>query len=130
MTVTGWLDQLSGVLLVALIAMLAYILVKRMAWAMRRHETQGMFTEFVRERDEWREHTLVVRFRVPAGGQVAMRCDVQGPNGEVRTVWEAAELAGGDHTVELDTTDWPAGRHSYRLVTNHQVLERFVAIPD
>ncbi len=130
MTATGWLDQLSGVLLVALIAMLAYILVKRMAWAMRRHETQGMYTEFVRERDEWRGRTLIVRFRVPAGGQLAMRCEVEAPDGEVRTVWETAELPSGDHTIELDATDWSPGRHSYRLVTNHQVLERFVAIPD
>lgn len=130
MTAMGWLDQLSGVLLVALVAMLAYILVKRMAWAMRRHETQGMYTEFVQERDEWRGRTLLVRFRVPAGGTLAMRCEVEAPNGEVRTVWEATALAGGDHAVELDTTDWRPGRHSYRLVTSHQVLERFVVIPD
>ena len=121
------MEQLSGVLLVGLIALLVYILVKRMAWAMRRHETQGMYTEFTRERDEWRGRVLLVRFRVPDGARVAIRCEVEAPNGVVRTVREE-EVDGGEQVFELDTTDWPAGRNSYRIVAAHQVLERFVQI--
>ena len=128
MTAVEWLEQISWVLLVALLGLLGYILVKRMAWAMRKHETQGMFTEFTRDRDEWVGRTLVVRFRVPSGARsMGLRCEWKDPRGENTVLWER-EVGAGEHEIQLDTSTWPSGRNSYRLVTEHQVLERFVNV--
>lgn len=119
------LSSLSWVLLVALIALLVYILMKRMAAAVRKHETQGMFTEFASERDERRGDRLIVQIRIPS--PVEVTCTWEHPDGHTTAMWTRT-MERGEHTLEFDLAGKPAGRHSYRLVTPHQVLQRFVQL--
>ena len=123
---TQHLSSLSWVLLVALIALLVYILMRRMAAAVRKHETQGMFTEFATERDEREGQTLRVRIRIPASVEVT--CHWEHPDGRSAELWTRT-MAPGEHALEFDLSGKPAGRNSYRLVTPHQVLQRFVKLP-
>jgi hypothetical protein len=125
-SLTQHLSLLSWVLLVALIALLVYILMKRMAAAVRKHETQGMFTEFATERDERKGATLRVKIRIPASVEVT--CHWEHPDGRSAPMWTRT-MTPGEHTLEFDLSEKPAGRNSYRLVTPHQVLQRFVQLP-
>lgn len=120
------LSDLSWVLLVALIALLIYILMKRMAAAVRKHETQGMFTEFASDRDERRGDALIVQLRIP--DVVEVTCMWEHPDGQTTAMWTRT-MEPGEHTIEFDLTGKRSGRNSYRLVTPHQVLQRFVQLP-
>ena len=124
----GGLEMLSQVLLVALLLLLVYILVMRMAKSMRKHETQGLFTEFASERDVRRVNTLEVSIHVPkAASGLELRCVWEGPDGAQEVLW-IQEFQPGTHTLHFDLRDKVPGRHSYRLVAKHQVLQRFVVI--
>ena len=122
------LEQLTSVLLVALIALLAFILLKRMAVAMRKRETQGIFTEFATDRDERDGDNLIVRIRVPnAAGEVGIPGAWEDPQGKSEVLWTRT-LPPGEHALEFNLAGRVPGRHSYRLVASQQVLQRFISL--
>lgn len=127
MEATEGLVMARDVLLVALLLLLLVVLLFRMARAMRKHEVQGMFTEFASDQDFWEESDLVVRFKVERAPEhgLNVQCEWCAPNGEKSIVWNR-NFEAGTHEMRLDTRNWPVGRNSYRLVTPQQVLERFV----
>jgi hypothetical protein len=126
MSFAGLLNQVSWVLLVALLALLAFVLFRRMAHAMRKSETQGMFTEFTRDRDEWKGEVLHVEFRIPKQmPPVEITCEWHAPEKQPEVIWKRT-FSQGDHAIQFDTSGMQGGRHSYRLVTQHQVMERFL----
>ena len=119
-------ELLRNVLLVSLLAMLTYVLYKRMLHVMRKQHVQEKYPALPNEL-HWTE----------AGqGQIAlklnmkMHLDIQIFNTENTSVLTLAndEFPKGDHLFSFEKSQLPAGKYYYKIVSPHEQASQYFHI--
>jgi len=119
-------ELLRNVLLVSLLAMLTYVLYKRMLHVMRKQHVQNLYPALPNQLN-WTE----------AGqGQIAltlnmkMHLDIQIFNEENQSILTLAneEFPNGDHIFTFEKNQLSAGKYYYKIVSPHEQASQYFNI--
>jgi hypothetical protein len=119
-------ELLRNVLLVSLLAMLTYVLYKRMLHVMRKQHVQNLYPALPNQLN-WTE----------AGqGQIAltlnmkMHLDIQIFNEENQSILTLAneEFPKGDHIFTFEKSQFSSGKYYYKIVSPHEQASQYFNI--
>ena len=119
-------ELLRNVLLVSLLAMLTYVLYKRMLHVMRKQHVQEKFTALPNQL-HWTES---------GEGQIAlklsmkMHLDIQIFNAENASILTLAseEFPKGDHIFTFEKSQFSSGKYYYKIVSPHEQASQYFNI--
>lgn len=119
-------ELLRNVLLVSLLAMLTYVLYKRMLHIMRKQHVQNLFPALPNQLN-WSES---------GQGQIAlklnmkMHLDIQIFNEENQSILTLsnAEFPKGEHIFTFEKNQFSSGKYYYKIVSPHEQASQYFSV--
>jgi len=112
-----------NVLLVSLLAMLAYVLYKRMLHVMRKQHTMQKFPSLPNQL-HWNQDNqgqVAVTLHQPMNIEVSIHKE----NGDLMFTVVSGEFPKGDHVFQFEKNALQSGRYYYKLVSPHEVASQY-----
>ena len=119
-------ELLRNVLLVSLLAMLTYVLYRRMLHVMRKQHVQNLYPALPNQLN-WTESG---QGQIALKLNVKMHLDIQIFNEENQSILTLAneEFPKGDHIFTFDKSQFSSGKYYYKIVSPHEQASQYFSI--
>ena len=115
-----------NVLLVSLLAMLAYVLYKRMLHVMRKQHTMQKFPSLPNQLHWNQDNQGQVAVTLHQG--MSIEISIYNENGELMFIVASGEYPKGDHVFQFEKNALQSGRYYYKLVSPHEVASQYFQV--
>ena len=119
------LELLRNVLLVSLLAMLTYVLYKRMMHLMRKQHTQQKFPNLPNKLHWNNDHATIA---VELKKEMTLKVELFQAEGNAVKCLADATFPKGDHIFEFSKNDLPAGKYYYKITSPFEEASQYFQI--
>jgi len=119
------LELLRNVLLVSLLAMLTYVLYKRMMHLMRKQHTQQKFPNLPNKL-HWNDNQATIAVELKK--EMSLKVEIFSSDGQAVKALADATFPKGDHLFEFSKNDLQPGKYYYKITSPFEEASQYFQI--